>query len=814
LGQFHETPSRAKKPVDDTGVTLPAGTRLGPYEIVAAIGAGGMGEVYQARDARLGRDVAIKVVTERLVGDRRHRARFEREARAVAAVSHPNILAIHDFGEEGGFFYAVTELLEGETLRQRVVRERLSLRRAVEIATAVAEGLAAAHSRGIIHRDIKPENIFLTSDGLVKILDFGLARPPVVGSEDQTSAPTESAQTAAGTVLGTVGYMSPEQVSGELADARSDIFSLGCVLYEMLTGRRAFSGASPGQTMAAILRDQPPEIAVSGVQVPEGLDRIATRCLEKSPSERFQSARDLAFGLKEMAGGSAAVPSAPVVTRPRRAWVIGPAVVLMAVLVAGFLLFRDRLLPGSHRIDSVAVLPLENLTGDAGQDYFAEGMTEELISDLSKISALRVPSRTSIMRYKKTTKSLPEIAKELNVDAIVEGSVSRSGSQVKITAQLIDASKDKHLWADSFQRDLKDVLALQGEVARAIAEEIRISLTPEERTSLAASRPVDPEAYEYYLQGRYHWYRRTPADAIKSRDFFQKAVDEDPGYAAGWAGLAAAYHLLSSTPYSMIAPREGYPKVLEACRKAISLDPNNAEAHAMHGMVRFFFDRDAKAAESDFRRSQELDPRYAQGRQLYSFMLQSLGRFEEAIREARTGRDADPLSLVQNANVAYAFHFAGRYDEAIEWCKRTLAMDASFLRAHYILGMAYEQKQMYPEAIAELEAARRISENGPHYVASLGHAYAAAGRTADARRCLEDLNGMARRRFVGSEQIGLVHVGLGEREAALDLLEKGEEERNNWLMNIAIDRRFDPLRSDPRFQQLLRRLNLPAAPPR
>jgi tetratricopeptide (TPR) repeat protein len=340
-----------------------------------------------------------------------------------------------------------------------------------------------------------------------------------------------------------------------------------------------------------------------------------------------------------------------------------------------------------------------------------------------------------------------------------------------------------------------------------------VKLTPEEKGGLAAARPVDPEAYEAYLQGRYYWYRRTPADAIKSRDFFQKAVDEDPNYAAGWAGLAAAYHLLSSTPYSMMAPREGYPKALEACRKAISLDPNNAEAHAMRGLVRFFFDRDAKAAESDFRRSRELDPRYAQGRQLYSFMLLSLGRMDEAIREAKAGRDLEPLSLVQNANVGYALHLARRDDEAIEWCRKTLAMDANFLRARWILGLAYQQKRMYPEAIAELERARELSGDGPAYVASLGHAYAIAGREADARRCLEEMRRTSERRFVASEQISLIHVGLGEREAALDLLEKGEEERSNWLMNIAIDRRLDPLRSDTRFQQLLRRLNLPAAPP-
>jgi serine/threonine-protein kinase len=794
-------------------MTISAGARLGPYEVIAPLGAGGMGEVYRARDTRLGREVAIKVLPERLAESPEALARFEREARVVASLSHPNILALHDFGQADGLVYAVTELLEGDTLRQRIVRERLAWRRAVEIAKAVAEGLAAAHSRGIVHRDIKPENIFVTSDGLVKILDFGLARPPVAGSEDQTSTPTKSMQTAAGTVLGTVGYMSPEQVSGEPTEARSDIFSLGCVLYEMLTGRRAFGGASPGQTMAAILRDHPPEIADSGTRVPEGLDRIVTRCLEKSPDERFQSARDLAFALTEVSGGSAAIPALPklrAVRRPRRWWAVWVAA---AVLLASLFLSRGRLLPSSGKIDSLAVLPLRNLTGDPGQDYFAEGMTEALINDLAKISALRVPSRTSVMRYKGTTMSAPEIAKELGVDALVEGSVARSGSQVRISAQLIEAAKDKHLWADSFERELKDVLALQGEVARAIAREVRVKLTPEEKGGLAAARPVDPEAYEAYLQGRYYWYRRTPADAIKSRDFFQKAVDEDPNYAAGWAGLAAAYHLLSSTPYSMMAPREGYPKALEACRKAISLDPNNAEAHAMRGLVRFFFDRDAKAAESDFRRSRELDPRYAQGRQLYSFMLLSLGRMDEAIREAKAGRDLEPLSLVQNANVGYALHLARRDDEAIEWCRKTLAMDANFLRARWILGLAYQQKRMYPEAIAELERARELSGDGPAYVASLGHAYAIAGREADARRCLEEMRRTSERRFVASEQISLIHVGLGEREAALDLLEKGEEERSNWLMNIAIDRRLDPLRSDTRFQQLLRRLNLPAAPP-
>ena len=791
-------------------MTLAAGTRLGPYEILSPLGAGGMGEVYRARDTRLGREVAVKVLPERLAGDPKALSRFEREAKAVAALSHPNILAIHDFGQERGIRYAVTELLEGQTLRERLVHERLTWHKAAEIGIAIGDGLSAAHAREIVHRDLKPENIYLTSGGHVKILDFGLARADAVPSEQLTAAPTESVATEAGTVLGTLGYMSPEQVRGEPADSRSDLFSFGCVLYEMLTGSRAFPGESPGQTMAAILRDQPAEFAALGTQVPEGVDRIVRRCLEKSPGERFQSAGDLSFALKESLGSgiSTSAPKRTSFSVRTGLLLVGAAIVLAAIVLV-FRPFGRGAGPG--RIESLAVLPLANLSGDPQQEYFSDGMTEELITALAKISALRVTSRTSVMRYKNSSKSLPEIAKELGVDAIIEGSVTRSGSEVKITAQLIEASKDRHMWADTFQRDLKDVLALQSEVARAIAEKINIRLKPEEASRLASSRTVNPEAYEAYLQGRYHWYRRTPADAMKSRDFFQKAVDQDPDYAAGWAGLAAAYHLLSSTPYSMMAPRDGYPKVLEACRRAISLDPNNAEAHALRGLVRFFFDRDEKAAESDFRRSQELDPRHAQGRQLYSFMLLSLGRFEEAIREAKAGWDAEPLSLVQNANVAFAFYFAGRYDESIEWCQKTLAMDPNFLRAHYVLGMAYEQRKMYSEAIAELETARRISEDGPHYVASLGHAYAAAGRTADARRCLEDLNEMAQRRFVGSEQIGLVHVGLGERRDALTLLERGEEERNNWMMNLAIDRRFDPLRSDLRFAGLLKRLNLPAA---
>jgi TolB-like protein/Flp pilus assembly protein TadD len=901
---------------------LETGTRLGPYEVLSPLGAGGMGEVYRARDVRLGREVAIKVLPERLSGDAKALSRFEREAKAVAALSHPNILAIYDFGEESGVSFAVAELLEGESLRERLVRERLSWRRAVEIGSAVAEGLAAAHARGIVHRDIKPENLFVTRDGVVKILDFGLARAAAPGTEDETATPTETMQTAAGTVVGTVGYMSPEQVGGEVADARSDIFSLGCVLYEMLSGRRAFSGRTPGETMAAILRDHPQEIGVLGVGLPAALERVVGRCLEKRSAERFQSARDLAFQLREVSAGVGAASStagsgvssgghgpaveslavlpfaavggdadaeylcdgiaegvidrlsqvsklrvlaSTTLTRYRgrevdprevgrelevravlvgRVYQRGESVVIKAHLVdardgsqlwgenftrkAGDILaleeevsreiagkLRARLTGEKEekgrerRIESVAVLPLENLSGDESQEYFADGMTEELIGSLSKISALRVPSRTSVMRYRKTTKTMPEIAKELGVEAIVEGSVSRSGTRVRITAQLIDAGKDRHLWGDSFQRELKDVLALQGEVARAIAREVKAKLAPEEEARLAAAHSVNPEAYEEYLRGRHHVARRTPEDALKARECFERAIAIDPDYAPAWSGLSLAYDLLSTSLYNMLSPREGYPKAIEASRKAIALDPDNAEGHTQLGWALFTYERDMEEVERELRRGIELDPRYPAGRQFYGFMLLALGRFDEGIAEIKAGRDTDPVSLVANANVGWGYYLARRHDEAIEWCRKVLAMEPNFLRARWILGLALEAGGKLPEAIEELEKARALSKDGPLYVASLGHAYAVAGRTAEAGQCLEDLNEMANTRFVEAGPFALIQIGLGEKDRAFELLFQAEEQREDLHMDIGTGPRYDPLRPDPRFAELLRRLHLP-----
>ncbi|MFY9550495.1 MAG: serine/threonine-protein kinase, partial [Thermoanaerobaculia bacterium] len=574
-------------------MTLSAGTRLGPYEILDQIGAGGMGVVYRARDTRLGREVAVKVLPESLSADSDRLRRFEQEARAASALNHPNIITVHDFGQQNGSPYVVSELLEGATLRERLTQGSPPARKAVDYGIQIAHGLAAAHEKGIVHRDLKPENVFVTQDGRVKILDFGLAKLTQPEAADGgTKAPTQ-AGTEPGVVLGTVGYMSPEQVRGQAADPRSDIFSFGAVLYEMLTGERAFRGESAIETMNAILKEEPPEISASRPHLSPALDRVVRRCLEKSPAERFQSSRDLGFALAEAAGSSA--QPASVFREGGRSWrVLGTvAASLASVIVLALVLdlagLRRRLLGrggAAQPIHSLAVLPLENLSRDPQQEYFADAMTEELIASVSQISALRVISRTSVMQYKAAKRPLPEIARALNVDAVVEGSVLRSGDSVRITAQLIDAKSDRHLWAKSYQRDLRDVLALQGEVARAIAREVEAKLTGAERARLERSHPIDPRAHEAYLQGRLFLEEGSEEGLKKAFDSFQKALQIEPNFAGAYSGLASYYAILPF--HSQFSPAQVFPQARAAAQRAVELDENLAEAHASLAYIRAY----------------------------------------------------------------------------------------------------------------------------------------------------------------------------------------------------------------------------------
>jgi eukaryotic-like serine/threonine-protein kinase len=796
---------------------LPAGRRLGPYEILSHLGSGGMGDVYRARDTRLGREVAVKVLQEHLASDPAVLGRFEREARAVAALSHPNILAIHDFGIEDGACYSVTELLRGETLRGRLERESLSWRKAVGMAVAIADGLAAAHAQGIVHRDLKPENVFLTEDGRVKILDFGLARLQPGAPEEAGSSVLTASQTKPGTVMGSAAYMSPEQVRGLPVDARSDIFSFGSVLYEMVTGRRAFPGKTSADAMAAILKESPPDPAESGKTIPIALARVITRCLEKAPDERFQSARDLTYALREIASTSAAAVqmsgeamAGPAVRHGRVAaiavGVIALAAALLVALDVGGL--RRRLTGGAKgtTIRSVAVLPLQNLSGDPSQEYFADGMTEELIAGLARISGLRVTSRTSVMSYRGTKKRLPEIARELGVEAVVEGSVSRADGKVRVTAQLIEAASDKHLWAQTYERELRDVLSIQSEAAQSIARAIRLELTLPEKAQLAKTRRVDPAAYEAYVKGRYFWNKRGGDNLKKAIGLFQQALDADPAYAVAYSGIADSYTQLGYA--SLLAPREVFPKARSAAEKALELDATLAEPHASLAYVKFYFDWDWVGAEREFRRAIDLNPKYPTAHAWYAYFLTATGRLPEARAEIERAQELDPLSVPIASDMGFLLHYSYEQDRAAEELRKALEMNPQFPLAHLFLGRVYQAKGLYEQAIAEYQATGPLREWVPT-IAAIGYVYGVTGRRQEALQVLSNLEALSKKEYVTSYAVALVHAALGDKDQAFAWLEKGVEERTHWLVWLKRDVRWEPLRSDPRFAEVIRRVGLP-----
>jgi serine/threonine-protein kinase len=787
-------------------MTVAIGTRLGQYEVLSLLGAGGMGEVYRARDTRLDRDVAVKVIPAHLADDPATLGRFEREAKAIAALSHPNILAIHDFSTDQVVPFVVMELLEGETLRSRLERSVLVWQKAVEIGTAVADGLAAAHAKGIVHRDLKPENIFLTSDGQVKILDFGLARLTGKSSaESFASALTASPGTDPGTVMGTAGYMSPEQVRGETAEAPSDMFSLGCVLYEMTAGRRAFSHRSTLETMSAILRDDPPSVTSSGRAIPSDLERAITHCLEKKPEERFQSARDLAFALRSIASSRPDL-TASVAARPRRRTltVVVVALALIGAAAAYSLLTRTGRPAAGAEIRSLAVLPLENVSRDPEQDYFADGMTEALITDLSKIGALRVISRTSVMRYKTVKKSLPEIARELNVDAVVEGTVVRSGDRVRISAQLIEAATDRHLWAESYERDLRDVLALQSEVARAVAREIRITVTQDERTRLERSRSVNPEAHEALLKGRFHWNTRTLDGLTRSVDYFRRAIELDPENAPAYAGLSDSYGILGNNEF--MAAHEAFPKAKSAVQSALKIDDSLAEAHVSLANVMQNYDWDWAGAEREYARGLQLNPSYAAGHQWRAFYLIGQGRNPEALSEIKRARELDPLSPRINSNVGLIHYYARDFDAALQELQKSLDLDP--LGSRWFLAWVYIQKGMFKEAVDACLERNRLLDGAGSALPELAYAYAAAGRKAEAQQTLKRIRARSQHSHIPPSAVALTYVALGDRELGLDILEQALADKQLLFYWVKADARFDPIRAEPRFQRILERMGL------
>jgi eukaryotic-like serine/threonine-protein kinase len=788
-------------------MTLPAGSKLGPYEILAPLGAGGMGEVYRARDTRLGREVAVKVLPASFSQDADRLRRFEQEARAASALNHPNILTIHDVGQQDGAPYVVTELLEGDTLRGRLAGGPMSPRRALEHALQIARGLAAAHDRGIVHRDLKPENVFVTRDGRVKILDFGLAKlTEPAGVSSQTNLPTAAPATDPGIVLGTLGYMAPEQVRGKPADARSDLFAFGAILYEMLAGRRAFHGDTAADTMSAILTKEPPELSATNRSVSPGLDRVVRHCLEKDPERRFHSAHDLAFDLEALSDASGPLPPAvrPARSGKRIAVIAAAAVVLLAA--AAIRLWR-RASGASATLDSVAVLPFVNASRNPDTEYLSDGITESIINSLSRLPELRVAARSSAFRYKGREDDPQKAGRELNVRAVVSGRVLQRGETLSVQADLVDVANGSQLWGERYERKLADVLAVQEAIARDVSAKLRPGLSGEQKARLRQRYTSSTEAYQLYLRGRHAWEKRTMAGLQEAAGFFQKAIDSDPTFALAYAGLADSYAVLPS--YSLMAPVDAYPRAKAAARKALEIDESLAPAHATLGLILTDYDHDWSGAEAEFRRSIELDGNYPTSHFWYAQLLSGTGRSNEAVEQIRKARELDPLSPIIQANVVRILGDAGLLDEAIVQGQKAVKDNPNFAPPHFFLSVAYEATGRTPEAVAECRRAAEILGPLPQGLWHRARGEALAGQRAEAFATLQQLEDMRASRYVAATYIATVLIRLGEKDRAFEWLEKAVDERSYECVFLNVTPLFAPFRSDPRFANLVRKVGLP-----
>jgi serine/threonine protein kinase/TolB-like protein len=804
-----------------SSMTLTAGMRLGPYEVLTLSGAGGMGEVYRARDTRLGRDVALKVIAPRLLGDPSLRRRFEREARAASVLNHPSIVTVYDVGDSAGVSWIAMEWVEGRTLRQAISDGPLPIHDALSIAREIADGLAAAHAKGIVHRDLKPENVMLTPDGRSKVLDFGLARltlgapPEGPTSHADTLAPPPSNETREGTILGTLGYMSPEQARGLPVDARSDIWSLGVILYEMAAGRPPFAGATPTDCIVAILEREPEPLSKRRTGIPPELERITSRALAKNRDDRYPHAADLALDLRNLrtapsegrgtrfafsALGGSSIRS----VRPRAMMaLLALSLAAVALIVGG--VTRSRLRTGAAAIDSVAVLPLVNVGGSAETEYLSDGLTESLINRLSEISSLRVMAPSTVFRYKGRDADPQRVGRELGVKGVVIGRVDRRGDTLVVQASLVNATDGSQVWGDRFDRKPSDALALQQEISRDIADTLKLKLTGDEQRKLVKPYTDSPDAYQLYLRGRYFVEKRTLADIQKGIEYFEKAVVEDPRYARAYAGLAEAHCTL---PMSCdVPPKESFPQAKAAAARALTIDSSLAEAHVSMGMINFWYDWDWKNAEVEFSRAITLNPNDSTAHRWYGHLLSNLSRPSEAIEETRRALDLDPFSLVSNSLLGQCYYHERRYREAIEQLRKTIELNSNFWLSHHMLGRVYEREGMYEDALAEFSKARDLG--GPTVtLATAACTYASMGRRREALKVLDALKNPSVTPYVHPSSLAMVHVGLGEKEKAWEWLERGYEERDPLLTFIVVEPKWDPLRSDPRYADLLRRIGL------
>jgi serine/threonine-protein kinase len=835
-------------------MTLVPGTRLGRYEIRAHIGTGGMGEVYQAIDVELERLLALKILPDEFRNDPGRMRRFIQEARTASGLNHPNILTIYEINHQHAPPFIATEYIDGLTLRKRIKAGPLPIDNAVDTAIQIASALEAAHEAGIVHRDVKPENVMLRKDGYVKVLDFGLARPT-----EQHEVSTEAAtllNTETGTIVGTARYMSPEQARGQRVDARSDIFSVGMVIYEMIAGRSPFIGATNSDIVASILKEDPPRLTDLYSDTPVELERIVNRALTKDKEQRYQTAAELLADLKRLkqtlefesqkmktdrahatfsgAAVTAALPAkAATLNQPppqstaasaigptpawrRHLWRNAGLIAIPIIVFAAYWYYARK--PAA--VESIAVLPFTYSNSEQADalgpeaNWLSDGITESIINDLSHVPNLKVIARSSVFRYKGQNIDPQVVGNELKVNAVVTGRIVQIGDTLSVQTELVDVRNQTQLWGERYRRKVAEVIDLPEDISREISEGLKLELTGDTRKQLVKRYTANPQAYELYWKGRYHWNRRTSDDINQAIKYFQDAIKLDPQYALAYTGLADCYVLGSVL---QLSPKQAMPLALDATDKALSIDDQLAEAHTSLAKIKLSYAWDWPGAEAEFKQAIHLNPGYATAHQWYGVYLSEMGRHDESIRERTTAQELDPLSLSIATGLGRALFWARRYDDSVQHLQAALPRDPNYSDTYWSLGLAYEQKHLHAEAIAsfqkaiDLSKSTEVAEGKPEMLACLGHAYAIAEKPGEARATIEKLMKLAgARTYVSSYGVSLIYVALGDKDSAFQWLERAYQERDENFIHLKVDPRLDAIRSEPRFQELLRRINLAA----
>jgi serine/threonine-protein kinase len=777
------------------------GQTISHYQILEKLGEGGMGIVYKAEDTKLRRSVALKFLPPTILVNEDDRRRFVHEAQASAALSHPNIATVFEIDESGAQTFIALEYIDGQSLAEMIKSGPLKLDDAIPIAIQLCEGLQAAHEKGIVHRDIKSQNVMVTIKGQVKILDFGLAKLRGV-----------SVVTKAGTTVGTMGYMSPEQLRGESVDHRTDIWAVGVVLYEMIAGRRPFQGDYDEAISYQIINQQPEPLTAIRTGVPMELERIVSKTLTKDKEGRYQHIDDLLADLRterkksdpETTSYTSSSRDARGTTRRSFAKAAMMAAALIIVFLAIYLFYPPSTTIPTNR-KSIAVLPFKNFSDSKEDEYFADGVTEDIITQLSKIADLKVISRTSVMQYKGMNKNIREVGRELNVGAVLEGSIRRAGNQIRIVAQLIDANNEGHLWAETYDKELTQIFVIQSDVAQNIASALKSTLLPGERVRIQRTQTINAEAYQNYLKGRFYWNKRTVADIQTAIEYFQKAILADTNFALAYTGLASAYATI--TQYGLSA-HNYIPMAIAFARKGLELDSTSAEAHAVLALCKKNYEWDWAGAEREYKRAIELNPGYAGAHQWYSIYLTCAGRLDEAMKEIKIALVLDPLSLVITSNVAGVFYNMRQYDDAVDGIKKTLQLDPSFVDAQTLLGLIYSCQNRSEEAIVVLKKVRSTVGNTPKALSELGQTYARAERNKEALATLDTLLTFSKKGYSISWGIASIYCALGEKDKSFQWLEKACQDREVRIGQLKVEPIWDEIRSDSRFLALLKKIGL------